>query len=92
MYEVKPTARFKKDLKLLVKRGCNISLLTEAVELLAAGASLPPRYGDHELKGKWLGHRECHITPNWLLVYKKHNDILVLTLSCTGTHSDLFKK
>ena len=66
--------------------------LTEAVELLAAGASLPPRYGDHELKGKWLGHRECHITPNWLLVYKKHNDILVLTLSCTGTHSDLFKK
>jgi len=92
MYEVKPTSRFKKDVRTIAGRGCYISPLTHAVELPAQGIALPARYRDHDLKGEWLGHRECHIAPDWLLIYKKHEDVLVLTLTRTGTHSDLFKK
>ncbi len=92
MYEVKPTSRFKKDLRMIAGSGRDISPMTHTVELLAQGITLPARYRDHDLKGEWLGHRECHIAPDWLLIYKKHDDILVLTLTRTGTHSDLFKK
>ena len=92
MYEVKPTSRFKKDLRTIAGSGHDISPITRVVELLAAGVPLPERYRDHDLNGNWLGHRECHIAPDWLLIYKKHEDILVLTLTRTGTHSDLFKK
>ena len=92
MYEVKPTSRFKKDLRTIAGSGRDISPMIHAVKLLAQGIALPARYRDHDLKGEWLGHRECHIAPDWLLIYKKHEDILVLTLTRTGTHSDLFKK
>ena len=92
MYEIKPSSRFRKDVKLLVKRGFDISLLTETIDLLASGEPLPAHCCDHALRGKWLGHRECHVTPDWLLIYRKYEDVLVLALSCTGTHSDLFKK
>lgn len=89
-YEILATGRFKKDLKAILKRGYNIQLLQDVVSLLAAGSPLPEKNKDHALSGNWIGHRECHITPDWLLVYKIDNDILVLTLTRTGTHSDLF--
>ena len=92
MYEIKPSSRFRKDVKLLAKRGFDISLLTETIDLLASGGPLPARCRDHALRGQWLGHRECHVTPDWLLIYRKYEDVLVLALSCTGPHSDLFKK
>ncbi len=62
------------------------------VELLAMGEALPEKNRDHELSGNWDGHRECHIQPDWLLIYRIENDVLVLTLARTGTHSDLFGK
>ncbi|EMS69087.1 type II toxin-antitoxin system YafQ family toxin [Ruminiclostridium cellobioparum] len=89
-YEILATGRFKKDLKSIMKRGYNLQLLQGIVSLLAAGSPLPEKNKDHALSGIWLGHRECHITPDWLLIYKIDNDILVLTLTRTGTHSDLF--
>ena len=91
-YTVKPTSQFKKDYKLAMKRGLNISLLNEVITMLSRGDALPEKYRDHALIGNWLGHRECHILPDWLLVYKIENEVLVLTLSRTGTHSDLLDK
>lgn len=90
MYTVKPSGHFKKDLKLVAKRGYDISLLTAIVKQLAADVPLPPKHKDHALTGNWEHHRECHITPDWLLIYKVDNDVLVLTLTRTGSHSDLF--
>ncbi|ACV62570.1 addiction module toxin, RelE/StbE family [Desulfofarcimen acetoxidans DSM 771] len=89
-YEILSTGRFKKDLKTIMKRGYNIQLLQDVVSLLAAGIPLPEKNKDHMLTGYWTGHRECHITSDWLLIYKIDNDVLVLTLTRTGTHSDLF--
>lgn len=89
-YEILSTGRFKKDLKTIMKRGYNIQLLQDVVSLLAAGIPLPEKNKDHMLTGDWTGHRECHITPDWLLIYRIDNDVLVLTLTRTGTHSDLF--
>ncbi|EHQ90956.1 type II toxin-antitoxin system YafQ family toxin [Desulfosporosinus youngiae] len=89
-YEILSTGRFKKDLKTIIKRGYNIQLLQGVVSLLAAGIPLPEKNKDHMLTGDWTGHRECHITPDWLLIYRVDNDVLVLTLTRTGTHSDLF--
>lgn len=89
-YEILATGRFTKDLKTIMKRGYNIQLLQDVVSLLASGSPLPEKNKDHALSGNWTRHRECHITPDWLLVYKIDDDILVLTLTRTGTHSDLF--
>ncbi len=91
-YIVKPTTQFKKDYKLAIKRGLKISLLEEVVAALAMGETLPDKNKDHPLTGDWAGHRECHIQPDWLLVYRVEGDVLVLTLARTGTHSDLFGK
>ena len=91
-YTVKTTSQFKKDYKLAIKRGMDISLLEDVVSLLAMGQELPEKYRDHALIGNWFGHRECHILPNWLLIYRIENDVLVLTLSRTGSHSDLLEK
>lgn len=90
-YSIEITSRFKRDYKKVKKRGCNIELLKNIVIALANGEKLPPENRDHELKGEHKGYRECHIQPDWLLVYKIEEDILILTLSQTGTHSDLFK-
>ena len=68
----------------------NITLLKDIITKLANGEPLCARHKDHPLSGDWIGHIECHIQPDWLLVYRIENDILVLTLSRTGTHSDLF--
>ena len=86
------TSQFKKDYKLAMKRGQSIDLLDNVIRLLAKGEPLPETNRDHALSGNWIGHRECHILPDWLLVYRVENDILVLTLARTGTHSDLFGK
>ena len=86
------TSQFKKDYKLAMKRGQNINLLDNIIRLLAKGELLPETNRDHALSGNWIGHRECHIQSDWLLVYRVDEDILVLTLTRTGTHSDLFGK
>ncbi|HJK12209.1 MAG TPA: type II toxin-antitoxin system YafQ family toxin [Methanocorpusculum sp.] len=79
MYEIKATGRFKKDIKLLQKRGYNIALLQQVIEILARGESLPKKYADHGLNGEWSEFRECHIQPDWLLIYRIDEDILILT-------------
>ena len=91
-YTVKPTSRFQKDLKLIQKRGYNTNKLSCVIKLLADGKELPPVYKDHQLKGNWGGCRECHIEPDWLLIYEYDNGSLILYLTRTGTHSDLFDK
>ena len=90
MYTVKPTTRFQKDLKLAAKRGYKIDLLTEIIKKLAAGETLDESYKDHALKGNYAGCRECHITPDWLLIYELADSVLILYLTRTGKHSDLF--
>ena len=87
---VKPTTQFRKDYKLAMKRGLKISLLEDIVSLLALGEPLPDKNKDHALSGDWVGHREYHIQPDWLLVYRVEENVLVLTLVRTGTHADLF--
>ncbi len=89
-YTVKPTTQFKKDFKLAIKRGLEIELLEEVITLLAMGEPLPDKHKDHALTGNWVGHRECHILPDWLLIYRIEGEVLVLTLARTGSHSDLF--
>ncbi len=90
MYTVKPTSRFQKDLKKAQKRGLDIALLTAVIKKLAAGEELPPRNRDHALIGDYTGCRECHIQPDWLLIYEVEQEELFLYLIRTGTHSDLF--
>lgn len=91
-YIVKPTTQFKKDFKLAMKRSMKIELLEEVIAMLAMGETLPDKHKDHALTGNWVGHRECHILPDWLLIYRVEDEVLVLTLARTGTHSDLFGK
>jgi len=91
-YNVKFTPQFKKDYKLAQRRGFNLKLLDDVITKLSRGEPLPTKCKDHSLSGKWIHHRECHIQPDWLLIYYIKSDTLVLTLTRTGTHSDLFKK
>ena len=86
------TTQFKKDYKLALKRHLDIELLDNIIRRLSRGETLPEKNRDHALTGDWIGHRECHILPDWLLVYRAEDDVLVLTLARTGTHSDLFGK
>ena len=90
--QVQWTTQFKKDYKLAIKRNRNIAVLDDAIRLLANEIPLPQKYCDHALTGNFKGFRECHIEPDWLLIYAVENNILTLTLSRTGTHSDLFDK
>lgn len=92
MYQVKFTTTYKKSYKLMKKRGRDLSLLDEVVELLRQGKQLDEKYRDHSLSGNFVGFRECHIKPDWLLIYLIENDVLTLTLVDTGSHSDIFKK
>lgn len=91
MYEVKFTNAFKKSYKLMKKRGQDLSLLDNVVDTLRQGKKLEDKHHDHALTGTYQGFRECHIKPDWLLIYLIENDILTLTLVDTGSHSDLFK-
>ena len=86
------TTQFKKDYKLALKRNMDIELLDNIIRALSRGEILPEKNKDHSLSGDWVGHLECHIQPDWLLVYRIDDDVLVLTLSRTGTHSDLFNR
>lgn len=90
MLEIKFTSKFKKDYKLIKKCGMNINLLKEIVNKLANNIPLEEKFKDHELMGNYKGFRECHIQPDWLLIYLIEDNKLTLTLSRTGTHSDLF--
>ena len=90
MLEIVLSNRFRKDLKQSAKRGYKLDMLNEVVELLARREQLPDKYKDHDLMGNFAGFRECHIQPDWLLVYRVHEEKLFLFLSRTGTHSDLF--
>ncbi len=89
-YTVKPTTKFQRDLKRIQKRGYDISLLTNIIKKLADGEQLPEKNRDHSLNGEFVNCRECHITPDWLLIYEIDNGELILYLTRTGTHSDLF--
>lgn len=91
-YIVKPTSQFKKDYKLALRRHLDVKRLEDVVARLAMGEPLLEKHRDHELTGNWAGHRECHILPDWLLIYRVEDNVLVLTLTRTGTHSDLFGK
>lgn len=81
---------FKKDFKLIKKRGYDLRFLDEVIAMLAEQKPLPPKYNDHALTGDYSGCRECHISPDWLLIYEIYEDELLLYLTRTGTHSDLF--
>ena len=89
-YAIERTNQFKRDFKLAEKQGLNMDELAKVVGMLADGEILPEEYNDHALKGNYKGYRECHIEPDWLLIYKIYSDRLVLELIRTGTHSDLF--
>ncbi len=91
-YEVKFTSAMKKDMKKVVKRHYDLNLFAEIVDKLANDVPLDEKYHDHVLEGNWANHWECHIKPDWLLIYQIKDDILILELSRTGTHSDLFGK
>ena len=91
-YEIKFTTQFKKDLKLAKKQNKDLDKLFEVINTLAEGGILDTKYRDYELSGNYKGTRECHIEPDWLLVYEIKNDVLVLMLYRVGSHSELFKK
>ena len=93
MYDIVPSNKFKKDLKLAQSRGYDIELLTTVIEMLAEGKELPTKYRDHALVSSrdYKNKRECHILPDWLLIYEICDNELILYLTRTGTHSDLFR-
>ena len=91
MLDVVLSNQFKKDLKLIKKRRYNIKLLESIVDKLAKKEPLPKKHKDHELSGNYKGFRECHIEPDWLLIYRINKNELFLFLSRTGTHSDLLE-
>jgi len=89
-YEIKPTNKFQKDLKRIQKRGYDLNLISEIIKKLANGEILPEKNKDHALTGNYSGRRECHITPDWLLIYEYDEEVLYLYLTRTGSYSDLF--
>lgn len=91
LYKVETTNKFEKDIKLAKKRGLDMSKLFSIVQLLSEDKLLPARCRDHLLQGDYKGYHECHIEPDWLLIYEKKETIRIISLERTGTHSDLFK-
>lgn len=89
-YRIQSTHRFDKDLKLAVKQGNDLSKLQTVIDTLANGDKLSERYHDHALKGDYIGCRECHVSPDWLLVYKISDNTLILLLYRLGSHAELF--
>lgn len=90
MYDVRMTSKYSKSYKKMRRRGMDMALLDNVVDHLRHGKTLPPKYKDHALSGNYKGFRECHIKPDWLLVYAIDKNVLVLALSDTGTHADIF--
>ena len=91
MLKLATTGQFRKDYKRVKKRGYNMKLLEHVIDMLLAEQILEDRYRDHGLSGDYSGFRECHILPDWLLIYTIDKGELILTASRTGTHADLFK-
>lgn len=92
MIKLRHGKRFKKEFQKMIKRGHSVEKFKEVLSYLVNEKPLPLEYKDHKLKGDYMGYRECHIEPDWLLIYKIEKEILTLILSRTGTHSDLFKQ
>ena len=90
MLKIRYSSRFKKDFKAIIKRGFDIKLFEKSLDFLINEKPLSEKLMDHSLSGEYSGHRECHIAPDWLLIYKIEKDIMTLTLTRTGFHSDLF--
>ncbi len=91
MLDVYFSAKFRRDYKRIQKQGKDVKRLLAVVDTLAAEKPLERKYKDHAMNGDFIGHRECHIEPDWLLIYKTEPDALLLTLTRTGSHSDLFR-
>ena len=95
MYRFTPdyTTRFRRNRRALIKRGYDMSKLERTIDLLLTGEPMPQAYKDHPLKGSYNGYRECHVggEGDWLIIYKKYNDKLILVFTSTGTHTDLFE-
>jgi len=92
MLILKATGQFRKDYKRIRKRGYDILQLKSVIDILCSGKPLDPKYRNHTLSGSWSGYQECHIQPDWLLVYRIEQENLILSLSRTGSHSDLFNQ
>lgn len=92
MYKIVYTNRMKRDAKLMKKRGKDMYKLAFVLSMLASGSPLPEQYRDHQLAGNLRDFRECHIEPDWLLMYQVYDDILILSATATGSHADLFGK
>ena len=90
MFDIRFNNRMKRDVKLMKKRGKDLSKLENILTKLANGENLPDKNKDHQLKGEWQNFRECHIEPDWLLIYCIEDDELILYATATGTHADLF--
>lgn len=90
MLDVYFSAQFKKDYRLAEKQGRNLELLFEVIDIIASEKPLDSKYKDHSLSGKYKGHRECHLQPDWLLIYKIDKSVLILSLTRIGSHSELF--
>ena len=91
-YELEYGGQFLKDLKLAKRRGLDLKDLSDVTDLLQEGKALPEKCRDHVLTGNYKGYRECHINPDWLLLWEQHDDQLVLLMLNTGTHSDIYGK
>lgn len=91
IYEIKRTAQFKKDVKRMLKQGKELQDMLDIIEMLQRDIPLPGKCHDHPLAGNWKGKRECHIDPDWLLIYEKYENLLLLTLVRTGSHSQTLK-
>ena len=91
MLKIQYEKRFKKDLKTIIKRGYNISILEKVIDMLSINQILPKQYKDHQLKGSLKEFRECHLQSDWLLIYQIDKENLILVLTRTGSHSDLFE-
>ncbi len=92
MYKISYTRKFDKSFDMCAKRGYDMKVIKEAMEILEEKGELPARYKTHKLTGEYKGCLECHLKPNWLLVWEKHDGELVMLMIDTGTHSDLFRK
>ena len=90
-YKIEYTGKIKKDIQLAIKRNLNIELFKDVVILLEKEGKLPTKYKPHVLKGNYIGFWECHIQPDWLLIWEQDDDIKLISLTRTGTHSDLFQ-
>ena len=91
LFTLQPTSQYRKDRKRLKKQGFPMELLDDVLQTLIEGKQLAPVHNDHMLSGNYAGHRECHVKPDWLLIYIKNQEKLILTATRTGSHSDLFR-